>query len=428
MSGLLLLAIMVVPNVIAFPWVAGMSGVRSISEIEAQLAKRQSTCPFNANHVPAAPATSKFPYAGAINGLPSTRPGNFQVPANGDTAHAFVAPGPNDIRGPCPGLNTAANHNFISHDGVTTFTELLNAQQNIYNVGYDLAVLLAVLGVGLDGDPITEKMSIGCDATSRTSLTGSLLGAEGGLDSHNKFEGDASLTRADFFFGDDHTFNETYFAELTALAYKGGDKTDVINSYSFNQTVVAQHQFNRYQNSKATNPNFFFGPKAILLYGAASFLYELFPSHGPDGAPAFLDLGSFYGTTNPNANGNVVFNNTEHVPINPTGGPGWFSRTNPYNISALVLQVVDLYTAHPVLFGGNVGVGNFDALNFGAISNGQLSLNPQDVLCLLYQLATDDVPDSLSSLLTLPSEILNFTTSKLNPIFANSGCTLASPL
>lgn len=116
------------------------------------------------------------------------------------------------------------------------------------------------------------------------------------------------------------------------------------------------------------------------------------------------------------------------MPINPTGGPGWFSRTDPYNISALVVQVIDLYTAHPVLFGGNVGVGNFDALDFGAISNGMLSLEPQDVLCLLYQLATDDVPDSLSSVLTLPSEVLSFATSKINPVFANSGCTLVSPL
>jgi hypothetical protein len=36
------------------------------------------------------------------------------VPAPGDTAHQYVAPGPNDIRGPCPGLNAAANHN-VSH-------------------------------------------------------------------------------------------------------------------------------------------------------------------------------------------------------------------------------------------------------------------------------------------------------------------------
>ena len=111
MSGLLLLAITVVPNAMAFPWVAGVSGIRSASEVEAQYAKRQTTCPFNTNHVPAAPITAQFPYAGAQNGLPSTFPGNFTVPAIGDTAHAFVAPGPNDIRGPCPGLNTAANHN-----------------------------------------------------------------------------------------------------------------------------------------------------------------------------------------------------------------------------------------------------------------------------------------------------------------------------
>lgn len=115
MSGIFLLAFMAVPNAMAFPWVAGISGIRSSSGLESQLAKRQSTCPFNANHVAAAPITSEFPYAGAQNGLPSTLRGNFQVPANGDTAHAFVAPGPNDIRGPCPGLNTAANHNVGLH-------------------------------------------------------------------------------------------------------------------------------------------------------------------------------------------------------------------------------------------------------------------------------------------------------------------------
>ena len=74
---------------------------------------------------------------------------------------------------------------FLSHDGITTFTELVDAQQNLYNVNYDLAVTLATLGVVLDGDPVTGKLSLGCDATSRTALTGSLLGDELGLDGHN---------------------------------------------------------------------------------------------------------------------------------------------------------------------------------------------------------------------------------------------------
>jgi hypothetical protein len=33
-----------------------------------------------------------------------------------------------------PGLNTAANHGFLSRDGVTNFNELVAAQQNLYNV------------------------------------------------------------------------------------------------------------------------------------------------------------------------------------------------------------------------------------------------------------------------------------------------------
>lgn len=105
-------------------------------------------------------------------------------------------------------MNTAANHNFLSHDGIVTFNELVDAQQNVYNVGYDLAVLLAALGLTLtDGDVVTEKLSIGCDATTRTSVSPVLTGSEPGLDGHNKFEADTSLTRDDFFTGNGDNFS-----------------------------------------------------------------------------------------------------------------------------------------------------------------------------------------------------------------------------
>lgn len=39
--------------------------------------------------------------------------------------------------------------------------------------------------MGLDGDVVTGKLSLGCDATSRTSATGDLLGDEVGLSGHN---------------------------------------------------------------------------------------------------------------------------------------------------------------------------------------------------------------------------------------------------
>ena len=113
-------------------------------------------------------------------------------------------------------MNTAANHNFISHDGIVTFNELVDAQQNVYNVGYDLAVLLAALGLTLtDGDVVTEKLSIGCDATTRTSFNPTLTGSEPGLDGHNKFEADTSLTRDDFLTGggDDFSFSKSTLFE-----------------------------------------------------------------------------------------------------------------------------------------------------------------------------------------------------------------------
>lgn len=104
-------------SVFPFPFVAEISGVDSSllrKDSRSSNEKRQSTCPFNSVHPGAAPYNAKYPYTGARNGLPGTGKGGILVPAAGDTAHAFEAPGPNDIRGPCPGLNTAANHHVSS--------------------------------------------------------------------------------------------------------------------------------------------------------------------------------------------------------------------------------------------------------------------------------------------------------------------------
>ena len=119
MSKVALLGLIALPTVISFPWMGDvLDSDGSLPNAEAELEKRQGTtmagCPYNPNHVPAAPATAEFPYLGAVNGLPATHPvGNIEVPTDGDAAHNFVPPGPNDIRGPCPGLNTAANHNVL---------------------------------------------------------------------------------------------------------------------------------------------------------------------------------------------------------------------------------------------------------------------------------------------------------------------------
>jgi hypothetical protein len=92
----------------AFPWVVDVEGVDS-SMLGARHHRRQqtgegaggpATCPFNSDHKPAAAYDATYPYNGAKNGQPGKGKGGYQVPAKGDDAHKYVAPGKNDIRGP----------------------------------------------------------------------------------------------------------------------------------------------------------------------------------------------------------------------------------------------------------------------------------------------------------------------------------------
>ena len=272
--------------------------------------------------------------------------------------------------------------------------------------------MLATLGVGLDGDPITGKLSLGCDATSRTSSTGGLLGAEPGLNGHNKFEGDTSLTRNDFFpsNGDNYMFNGTLFEAMRQTS-----------NNVFDRTAMSKYRYQRYQQSIKENANFYFGPKSLLLYGAASFLYELFPSYGPAGTADLATISSFFGAVSTGQG--TWAHQGDRIP------PNWFSRVAPYTIPDVGNEIIAQYLAFPVLFGGNLGsTNNFDGLNttFSIIKDGKLpsSTTAADITCLLYQLATENVPSSLSTVLELPLEVLEFTISKLNPIFKNYGCPL----
>jgi hypothetical protein len=40
-------------------------------------------------------------------------------------AHKFIAAGSDDFRGPCPGLNALANHNYIPRNGIVSVLEAI---------------------------------------------------------------------------------------------------------------------------------------------------------------------------------------------------------------------------------------------------------------------------------------------------------------
>ncbi|EMD60093.1 hypothetical protein GGP41_009491 [Bipolaris sorokiniana] len=406
-----------VTSTVAFPWIGNQPGVNpSIFRNAHPVEKRQENCRFNPHHKGAAPYTEPYTYTGAKNGAPGNQRGGIKVPADGDTAHAYTPPGPNDIRGPCPGLNALANHNFISHDGITNFQELVDAQQNVFNVGYDLSVVHTVLGMQAGGDFITGRLSIACDATSRTALFPAFA-RQPGLNAHSKFEADSSLTRNDYFLavGDNYSFNGTLFAQMKKVA-------DEVSGGKFDRNALAKYRSNRYDDSVSNNPNFLFSPLAIILYGAAAFLYELFPSYGNKGTPDLETMKTFFGAVeDPSAPGGWR-HVPERIPEN------WFSRVEPYTVTEAATEILAMYLQYPKLFGGNVGISNFNALStpFGIIRDGKLpdEVTVKDVLCLLYQLAVSSVPGMFGAVTDIAGAVLNFATSKLNPAFNNTGCPL----
>lgn len=47
-------------------------------------------------------------------------------PIDVSNAHAFVALGVSDLRGPCPAMNALANYGYIARNGYTNLLEALN--------------------------------------------------------------------------------------------------------------------------------------------------------------------------------------------------------------------------------------------------------------------------------------------------------------
>ncbi|EKM77850.1 hypothetical protein AGABI1DRAFT_76879 [Agaricus bisporus var. burnettii JB137-S8] len=178
-----------------------------------------------------------------------------------DDLHPYIAPGENDIRGPCPALNALASHGYINRNGIANPAEIITAVMEGFNMDHGVAVYTTYAAFIVDGNLITNLLSIG----EKTSLTGrsSSGTTAGGLNTHNTFEGDSSITRMDAYFGDNHNFNEKLFQEFIEYSNKyGGGK--------YNLSVACEFRRKRFQDSIATNPEFtIVAPRFYTAYADA---------------------------------------------------------------------------------------------------------------------------------------------------------------
>eukprot|EP00026_Physarum_polycephalum_P014794 Phypoly_transcript_15349.p1 GENE.Phypoly_transcript_15349~~Phypoly_transcript_15349.p1 ORF type:complete len:246 (-),score=38.72 Phypoly_transcript_15349:84-821(-) len=144
----------------------------------------------------------------------------------------WAPPGPNDSRGPCPALNTLANHGYLSRDGQNIKpTDLTAVLQDVYSISPAVSIALVGGAVFLDshGNLDLSDLSI-----------------------HNTIEHDASMTRDDTYFGNNHSINQTLVAGLLATSKDGATLT---------QDDFAEWQSVRHADSAARNPTYTFGLK-----------------------------------------------------------------------------------------------------------------------------------------------------------------------
>ncbi|KAF8882912.1 hypothetical protein CPB84DRAFT_1965294 [Gymnopilus junonius] len=179
------------------------------------------------------------------------------------------------IFAPLPWLEYACISRMAPRNGIASPAQIVEAVQEGFNMENSLAFFVTYGAHLVDGNLLTDKLSIG----GKTSLTGPNPPAPaivGGLNTHAVFE-------ADFFFGDNHDFNETLFDEMVKFTNKFG-------AGKYNLTVAGEFRWQRIQDSIATNPTMsFVSPRYYTAY-ADRMPDDFFRANGTRSTEGFDDV------------------------------------------------------------------------------------------------------------------------------------------
>ncbi|EIM92463.1 APO9/CPO9 [Stereum hirsutum FP-91666 SS1] len=322
--------------------------------------------------------------------------------------HPFEWPSSTDQRGPCPGMNTLANHGYLPRNGIVTAGEVISASAEVFNMGADLAAVLVGGAVALNGDITTLTFSLGgADArTNSLGKLGGLLGTETGLDGHGRVnEGDASATRCDFYLceGDNHNMQPEFFSQMLDHAKENNNQFDV----------------NAMANSLDTNPNFYFVPPSALIVMGATYFHPGFFSNGTIGAGGSANLASIASFAGARfaEDGSITYV-PERIPE-----IGWYRRSVPMLLSEALAGILSIYlNPEPVLFGANSGSVNNFIPGPGLLPTN--ASNVQGLGCFLYNALYADFFGEFDNILFGLESTVNAVLGLLDPALSDFvGCT-----
>lgn len=155
--------------------------------------------------------------------------------------HAYKAPGPNDVRSPCPGLNSLANHGFIHRNGKgMTIPHLIKGGKEGMNIGADF--MIAIGGAGDLSNPNPLEGNFDLDHLKEHDFP---------------IEHDGSLSRSDKYFSRNNWFDLKEKPYNQWMSVFGDAKKTSIKTAS-------NARYTRISDSLKRNPNVSYGPRGKL--------------------------------------------------------------------------------------------------------------------------------------------------------------------
>lgn len=213
----------------------------------------------------------------------------------------------------------------------------------------------------------------------------------------------------------------TYFLDLYNMQIDAEEP-------NYSMEIMGEHNIQRFNQSIAYNPDFFYGPSAGLVVRNAAYAFtgSLFvntSAEHPDGVLGKEVLKSFFAVTG--EEGNFTYNEgCERIPDN------WYRRQSDYTFVSYGLDLVTWVTKYPQLlsFGGNTnGVNTFTGIELANLTSGVLNaenlLEGNNLLCFGFQYIKEFAPNSLHSLFATLATPL----SMLNDILGTTITSLACP-
>jgi hypothetical protein len=284
-----------------------------------------------------------------------------------------------------------SNYGYLPRNGYVNYGQVLEATARGFNMGTDLATVLAVFSILADGDIATESFYLGAGP-----------GNVGGLNRHSTAEADISPHREDYYTGcgDNH--------HVSSRLVKQGVEIIKAGSGQYGMSEMAQQYAKNADFSKKYNPFLYAFPfPQIVSLGAFAFYPQFFSNgtYGLGGVPNYESVSAIVGWQL-NKNGNF-----EYVP--EKWPQNWYRRSYPYGaVQVLTDAFLQIYPSNIVVPGASqLLTPNFNVTN---------------ILCDVFQGVRSITPLVVAGDEKAAGQAADWALSKLSPVLGVGalGCSL----